>query len=57
MKLFKDITILVLVVCWINNSHIFAAGNFKALFEAIEQEQAKRGTLTDTPAEFTPKTQ
>ena len=28
-----------------NNFHGFGAGNFKSLFEAVEQEQAERGNL------------
>jgi len=33
-----------------NNHSGFGAGNFKALFEAIERDQAERGNLENTPA-------
>jgi len=36
------------------NHQGFGAGNFKSLFKAIEDEQAKRGNLTDTSAEVKP---
>jgi len=35
-------TFYAIVVC---SAKGFGAGNFKALFESIEREQAKRGTL------------
>jgi 4-hydroxyphenylpyruvate dioxygenase len=40
-------TLFVEIIQRHNNSG-FGVGNFKALFQAIEAEQAKRGTLTDT---------
>ncbi|VDK18157.1 unnamed protein product [Anisakis simplex] len=41
----QDRPTLFLEVIQRNNFNGFGAGNFKALFEAVEREQAKRGTL------------
>lgn len=40
-------TVFYEVIQRVNNNG-FGAGNFKALFQAIEDEQARRGTLRDT---------
>ena len=41
----EDRPTLFLEVIQRRNHNGFGAGNFKALFESIEQEQAKRGNL------------
>ena len=44
----EDRPTLFLEIIQRNNFWGFGAGNFKSLFKAIEDEQAKRGNLTET---------
>lgn len=48
----EDRPTLFLEIIQRNNHQGFGAGNFKSLFEAIESDQAERGNLTDTSAEY-----
>eukprot|EP01116_Phalansterium_solitarium_P011117 TRINITY_DN26723_c0_g1_i1.p2 TRINITY_DN26723_c0_g1~~TRINITY_DN26723_c0_g1_i1.p2 ORF type:complete len:399 (-),score=203.29 TRINITY_DN26723_c0_g1_i1:193-1389(-) len=48
----EDRPTLFLEIIQRNNHQGFGAGNFKSLFEAIELDQAERGNLTDTTAEY-----